>query len=97
MTKNQAAARFMLGVMVFIAIIAWCVWYVPAPFRWIVVVYGFVVCPTILVVVHVVQSFRARPEEPELYEPPAAKLHNNRNFQLRVEHSATERGGRKFA
>lgn len=97
MTKNQAAARFLALVMVFIGIIAWCIWWVPVPFRWIVVVYAFVACPTILVIVLAVQNRRRQPVEPEPYASPAPRRHNNRGLQLRIEHSSAEKGGRKFA
>lgn len=97
MTRNQAAARFLLGLAVFVVIIAWCIWWVPEPFRWVITVYAFVACPTILIIIIAIQNRRPRGQEPELYEPPAPRRHNNRGFQLRVQHSSAEKGGRKFA
>lgn len=97
MSKSRAAAR-VFGSMLFLAgAIVFCLLWVPAPLRWVITVYAFVGCPTILALFIAWQNRRREPEQAERYEPPARRRHNNRGLQLRVEHSSAEKGGRKFA
>lgn len=97
MSKSRAAAR-VFGSMLFLAgAIVFCLLWVPAPLRWVITVYAFVGCPTILALFIAWQNRRREPEQAERYEPPARRRHNNRGLQLRVERDSAERGGRKFA
>lgn len=97
MTKNQAAVRVFTGLLFLAGAIVFCLLWVPAPLRWVITVYAFVGCPTLLILLLAWQNRRREPAEPERYEPPARIRHNNRDLQLRVEHSSAEKGGRKFA
>lgn len=98
MTKDRAAAGFILSLMGFVGVIAWCVWWVPAPFRWVVTAYAFGVCPTILIILSAIQTRRVRRESLDVLDDMAPlKRHNNRGFQLHIVDNTAERGGRKFA
>lgn len=97
MSKNRAAARVFMALLFLAGAIVFCLLWVPAPLRWVITVYAFVGCPTILALFIAWQNRRREPEQAERYEPPARRRHNNRGLQLRVERDSAERGGRKFA
>ncbi len=96
LTKNQATARTMLYIMVFLILVAWCVYWVPEPWRWLVVLWAFVVCPAAVVVIIALKNRRERAAAEELYTPPQPEKLTRKTLQLRIEHSSG-RGGRKFA